>query len=113
MKSPNCINALDWQRLPFSLHPCARLLGTETSFRQAQRMWETRTITDRQWRWYVLCWTWGAPRFSDIEQACAKQAKCHKALGFDGLERRFVRIQQVREKLVRHWLGPFLGIQPS
>jgi hypothetical protein len=113
MKSKTSIGPLDWQRLPFSLYPCLRLLGNETSYSQAQRMWSTGLITDRQWRWYVLFWTWSVPRFSNIEQASNKQAKCREAHGFKGLERRFGRIQQLREKLIHHWLGPFLSIQPT
>ena len=113
MKSKTSIGSLDWQRLPFSLYPWLRLLGTETSYSQAQRMREAGVITDRQWRWYVLFWTWSVPRFSDLEQASSKQDKCRKALGFKGLESRFVRIQLVRKKLIHHVLDPFRSIQTS
>jgi len=106
--------ALDVQRVPFTLKPLACLLGANTSFDQATAMRNNGAITFKQWRWYVLLWTWKTARFSNIENAAKKQDKCYASLGNKGLQQRSDRMRRLQKKLWDHFFSDyFLSNDPQ
>lgn len=88
-------------RVPFRLMPWLRVFSSQTTYNQATQMYHGGHISQRQYDWYRLIWTWGASRFSDVENANLKQNRFASKLGYPALERRFKRIAALRKKLLR------------
>lgn len=104
--------SLDSGRVPFVLKPWACVLGAVTTFDQAKEMRNSGAITFKQWRWYLLIWTWSTVRYSNLERAGDKQDRCYAAHGMAGLERRFARVQRLRERLWSQHFAPYFK-QPA
>jgi len=104
--------ALESGRVPFALKPWACALGAVTTFDQAIKMRNSGAISFQQWRWYLLIWTWSTVRFSNLEGSEKKQDRCYAAHGMAGLERRFARVQRLRERLWTHWFSTYFR-QPA
>jgi hypothetical protein len=94
--------SLDIRHVPFRLMPWIRVLGFQTTYAQARQARDSGAITARQWKWFLLFWTWSTVRWSNLENAGTKQDKCHAAIGYEGMLRRFDRVQRLRSKLWEH-----------
>ena len=99
---------INFQILPFRLYPAARLLGAQTTYSMAEKMYQEGCISDQEWRWYRFFWVWGAIRMSDVESASMKQHRCAKRLGYFGLQRRMQRVQLLQQALILKWFGAYM-----
>jgi hypothetical protein len=108
MKTPSLPFEVNWRKLPFTQTQAAALFSYRGNLNTAQQLHMAGAITTAELRWYVFFWTWSAPRFSDTHNAAAKQYRCHKAITWEGLERRFERCRRLHEKWFIKRFGLYL-----
>lgn len=94
--------------VPFSLYPLLRILVNPPTYNEALRMHSTGAINQQQFKWFRLHWTWSCHRFSDVEGAATKQDRFYTRAGLQALERRFLRAEQLRQKLYLKHFAPYL-----
>lgn len=71
-----------------------RTVGNLT-YNAAEGAYRAGLISDRDWRAFVLAWTWCGMRWGG--QAGIKQERCYQRLGGEGLERRRARAKRLAD----------------
>lgn len=92
---------IDWPKFPFRLIPSYQTLGV--SLAQLDEALRYGSITELEYRWRVLFWTWGAARFEGL--AGAAQERCYSALGYEGVQRRMRRVEAIKGRYVEEHYG--------
>lgn len=95
---------INWPKFPFRLIPSYQTLGVSLSQLDVAR--QQGSITELEYRWRVLFWTWGAVRLAG--KAGRLQDRCYEAFGLDGVDRRIKRVSNLKERYVKHHFGEWI-----
>jgi hypothetical protein len=90
--------------MPFKLYN--GIWSLEYSLDQLEKAYNYGSITELEYRWRVLFWTWGAVRLTG--KAGRLQDRCYDAFGLDGVDKRIARVKKLRERYIRKYYGEWL-----
>ena len=95
---------VNWQKMPFSKYPGWQSLGY--SLNQLDKAFQQGSITELEYRWRVLFWSWGAVRLTG--KAGRLQDRCYEAFDLDGIDKRIKRVSRLKERYIKHHYGEWL-----
>jgi hypothetical protein len=90
--------------MPFKHYPGVMSLGF--SLQQLDNVYAQGSITELEYRWRVLFWSWDAVRLTG--KAGRLQDRCYDAFGLDGVDKRIARVKKLRERYIRKYYGEWL-----
>jgi hypothetical protein len=76
------------------------------SLAELESMYRFGSLTELEYRWRVLFWSWSAVRLTG--KAGRLQDRCYDAFGLVGVDKRIERAKKLREQYIRKYYGEWL-----